>query len=454
MENKRYGRSVSSFSSAVFCIFSDRAYPLFIGALVLLGHTLGAEVPVVVTVLLLTSLSLLTLRSIRPTLAMLILIPYVISREHGPGVPLFSDYLFTSYRPYLLSFCALVLAIALAIYTVRMRLISSAILRGLPLFRSLTLLSVALLLGGLFFSGHTYRDTLFGFFLACSFFIPYVFIFLSLRASSDRETDSYLAYLSWVSLAVITAEVILLYVTDDAPSKEEILFGWGTWTHAGSAIAVRIPLLILGFLKGRAKGGYLFLTALSLISIPLTASRGAMLVGLLSLFLSLLIVIEDKRIRFTLIVSVTVGVLLTVFLFSIGFIDPSLLDGNGRLRIWREGLKYFRSSPIFGIGYYSADFGTFTALHGMPDMAHNTVIQLLSSTGIFGVIAYAVYRFSTVRTVLTAPTRERLLLALSAFSLLFGSLFDNFLFYVTPLFHYSALLAVLALHGEKTNTDA
>lgn len=54
---------------------------------------------------------------------------------------------------------------------------------------------------------------------------------------------------------------------------------------------------------------------------------------------------------------------------------------NGRLFLWKESIKYFNKSPIFGIG-----IRTISSLLG--DDSHNIYIQLLAEVGLIGAITF------------------------------------------------------------------
>ena len=60
------------------------------------------------------------------------------------------------------------------------------------------------------------------------------------------------------------------------------------------------------------------------------------------------------------------------------------LSDNGRFVLLREGIESFKLNPIFGIGFYykHAD---------IPHWFHNSVVQILASTGIFGSVLYGVF---------------------------------------------------------------
>ena len=76
-----------------------------------------------------------------------------------------------------------------------------------------------------------------------------------------------------------------------------------------------------------------------------------------------------------------------------------------------------------------------------PPRWHNTVIQLLASTGVVGLGCYTYHRIDTVRMFLKNRTTENTYLALSIAVLLLTSLLDCHFFNFGPVLFYSIALA-------------
>jgi O-antigen ligase len=353
-------------------------------------------------------------------------------------------------------FSVVILAASLITYTIRKKLFLNPGFCGIPGIVPLVLFCVSLAVSGLLRSGNTVRDLFFGIVLALSFLLPYAFIYSALSSGGDRDALSYFVYISAVSSVVIIFEVFALYLKIPNPAKEEILFGWGTWTLAGSAIASRIPILMLGAYRKKGAWIYMSVAVLSVLSLFMIASRGAILTGILVLLLSIFVMMP-RNLRGIVLITFSILSAITLIVISSNGMAKDMLkaffDDNGRLSIWKRGFEYFLSSPLFGVGYFEPRFGTFSALVGIPDMAHNTVVQLLCASGLFGFFTYIVYRVSTVRILLDRLTPERVLLSLSVSALLLGSLLDNFLFYIVPLFHYSSVLSLAAWQNGENQVD-
>ena len=79
----------------------------------------------------------------------------------------------------------------------------------------------------------------------------------------------------------------------------------------------------------------------------------------------------------------------------------------------------------------------------MPTMAHNTVLELLGSTGLFGLLAYVYYVFSSARILIERPTLLKAMLGLAAFAVVLESLLDVFVFCFYPMLYPLAALAII-----------
>ena len=79
----------------------------------------------------------------------------------------------------------------------------------------------------------------------------------------------------------------------------------------------------------------------------------------------------------------------------------------------------------------------------MPSMAHNTVFELLGSTGIFGLSAYVTYIFESVRICFKKPSLYKTMLGLTVFAIVLESLLDVFVFCFYPMLYPLAALAII-----------
>lgn len=336
------------------------------------------------------------------------------------------------------------------------------------------LLSGMLILGGGYllagaFSGHYfhngYGNLLFGFIQFISVFLMY---FLFTGGIKWREAPK--TYLSWTGLCVgfvLLAQLLHIYIAHDVIVDGEIqrgriFSGWGTYNNMGALLTMTIPF-VFHLACTQKKGWPYHLCAVAfLIGVLLTCSRGSILAAVLIYVLSYGVVIykdlHTKSSRLVHIITFAViGILLLLFhdelyrLFRV--LISQGLDPSNRDEIYIEGLKQFGKHPIFGGTFYPLDYApydfsdvaAFSAF--FPPRWHNTVVQLLASCGIVGLLAYGFHRYQTVRLFLVKPTLEKTYVGIFVLALLATSMLDCHFFNIGPTLFYSMALAF----AEKTD---
>jgi O-antigen ligase len=257
---------------------------------------------------------------------------------------------------------------------------------------------------------------------------------------------------------VIIAELSVLFITNEnifingSINKTEVALGWGMWTVLGSSLSVLIPVLFYGFHFNKYPWLYFAVATLTLIFSALTMSRNALLFSLLAYGACVIISCFKGKYK-RLFRIITLSGILALIVFTVVLWDKiyALLSSyfelgltlNGREHLWPAAIDNFLSSPIFGKGFYGLDVTTDFSYGPLALQAHNTVLQLLSATGIIGFMAYAYYRYHTLKPVFVRPTLRKTFMAMSVMVLLLGSLLDNFIFFIYPTFHYTVALVVI-----------
>ncbi len=337
------------------------------------------------------------------------------------------------------------------------------------------LLPSMLILGGAYlmsgaFSGHYFdngvRSILFAFIQFVSVFLLY-FVLTGAVKWEDVPRD----YIAWTGLCigfVILCQLTHIYIShcvivDGEILRERIYSGWGTYNNVGALLTMMIPFAFQ-LACSRKRGLIYHLCALAfLFGVVMTCSRGSILVAIAIYVLSYSIVIyKDLHTKSSVLIHfitiIVVGLLIGFFhkdlyqLFHV-LIDRGL-DPSNRIEIYLEGLKQFLKHPIFGGTFYATDyvpyeFSNIAAFSSFfPPRWHNTVVQLLASSGIVGLIAYGYHRLGTLMLFAKKPTLGKAFIALSIMALLGTSMLDCHFFNVGPTLFYSMALAF----AEKANT--
>ena len=317
-------------------------------------------------------------------------------------------------------------------------------------------------------SGWSASSLLFGVLQAVAYTMLYLFFLCGLRVEDTDELTDYFITVSAFSAVLLILQVAGIYLTSDSiiadgsVVKESIVFGWGIWNTAGVCLAVLIPMCFLGAYRAKKPYAYLALAAITFGAAVLTLSRNALLFGAIAFAFCIIVCCFGKKNRRVFVCVTAAGVLLVIgglFLFRekisvilADFLERGFSD-NGRYVLWETGINNFLDSPIFGVGFFAFVSDTFETVTFMPDMAHQTIVQLLSAMGIVGLVSYGFYRFKTLTLFLKRPSVEKLLLLCSVLVLLFESLLDNFVFYFLPLFHYTLSLVIAEKSLREANLE-
>lgn len=444
--------------------FTGRVYPAVVMLLVALSHIFGLEIYLGLISIALVSLALLVCDTARPAIPFVVSFVFQLSLKNAPGIPTYSDYLFTGARlVFVVIFGALLFSSAV-IFSVRNRIFSGMNFKNTRMLLPLLILSLGFLFNGVFSSGFSFPSFLYGLMQSLCYTLIFLFFSKGLKREKAEEISEYFTYVSAILALTLLVELFALYLTgavisDGSIVKENLLFGWGIWNTAGVSLAVLIPVIFLGVLKGKNPLFYLCVTILTALGIVFTMSRNALLFGAAVTFICFLLGCirgENRKLcRYTLTFALICIAFAAIFfadeirtVFN-DFINRGFSD-NGRFELWREGFKSFLCAPVFGSGFFdfSSDL-TFDVAAFLPKMAHNTFIQILSCMGVFGLLCYLFYRYKSLEPFWKKPNLSKTMLLLSVLVMLGESLLDNFVFYFLPTLHYSVSLAVAERFYEE-----
>ncbi len=345
-----------------------------------------------------------------------------------------------------------------------------------PMFWTVVALSVAFMLGGLFYSHYTILNFVYG--LALAGVLIGFYIFSCGNIKIDEKTFIRIAYYFiavFGTAALFLAVAYLTYdgvIVDGKVMRGKLVFGWGTYNQLGLLLAMAIPAWF--YLAGKHKYGFGFLLGglANLVVVFLSMSRQAMVMGtVIFVACCVWLLIWDKGKKRIINASIMGAVVLVGFIglaimhdkvlpFFSSFLQ-GLATGNGRTRLWEEGMQNFLHKPLFGVGFFDplAEEGNVGFTNGklsniIPRMCHNTFFQLISSCGLVGLVAYVVHRTQTVISVINNITNERVFVVMLLGVLLLMSLLDNHIFYFIMTAVYTLLVSLLAVTEKKDKKDA
>ncbi|MEK6680435.1 MAG: O-antigen ligase family protein [Nitrospirota bacterium] len=161
-------------------------------------------------------------------------------------------------------------------------------------------------------------------------------------------------------------------------------------------IILVLPVILyrLRMAVGSIKYLYLLIASLVLVSLGLSFTKGAWIVGFIELVIWGLFI--DRKILMFLIVVIIIGAAgLTMTsghrLSEKGLIEQYRDSDSVRIRLWKFGIIHLKDSPVFGIGYGRKNFATVYPEFFKKDIqhfhTHNTFINIGLELGIPGLIA-------------------------------------------------------------------
>ncbi len=436
---ERYSPILSRF-------FGGKLYAAAVALLVVIGHSTKLEFYFNFPIMISAYLALLFCDSIRAFLPTLLTLVYQINYTHG-----FSDYYFTPPVFVILIVMVSVLALCFIFYFVRN--IAPKISTRSPMLLPLLLLGVGLLCNGLFSGVWVIKNLFYAVLQIFAYILLFYTFYYGLSDEDSGEMIEHLTFLAAMVSLVISGELAVLYLTKDALFadggivKEEVHLGWGMWNPIGFSLTVLIPLLMRGAMVGKHKNLYLIGAFITWGFAVLSMSRNALLFS--TLFMAACVIIGcfagERRTLFRILLGIGITAAVGVVVLFYDKLMPlveKFFDDNGRYDLWRTAIENFLASPIFGKGFYGFGQGNVFAAF-LPWLAHNTVLEYLSATGIIGTAAYIYYRASTFVPVFRRISYNKLMLLLPILVTLFMSFIDNYAFHIYTTFIYSLCLALI-----------
>ena len=289
--------------------------------------------------------------------------------------------------------------------------------------------------------------------------VPYVLFCVGVEWKYARK--DYFAWVGFCTGCLLVAQIVWIYltagvVTDGVIDRNQIFTGWGMRNNIGGLLAMMITFAFC--LAARYRRGWIGTVAGTVfyIAVCLTCSRSSMLFGGLIYIVCIVLMLHYARNRKGNTVALVLlgaggGMILLLFYEPLLRLFSDLLDNalepSSRDVIYTEGFKLFLQHPVFGSTFYPTvyapwEWSTAAGFTGFfPPRWHNTVIQLLASCGIVGLLAYGVHRIQTIRLFWKNPLREKVFIGCSILTLLLCSLLDCHFFNIGPVLFYAMALA-------------
>lgn len=431
--------------------YNGKLYASIIGLLVVVGCTTGLEVELFAVVVASFLLGCCVAYDFRFALVPFLCTVFFVSIKNAPNITGFRDHFFQKHILITLGISFGLLIVGTIVFAIRNRRRRNA-MPWKGFFLSMAIFCLGMALNGVFNEAYTVKNLLYALQFPAVLLLLYTVFALYVRF--DESAFTYFMYALVVSGMVICLELVACYLFGNILVNGEIVrsaiaLGWAVQTTIGGMIAFLMPACF--YFAAVHKRGWIFylLGLFEMLCILLSQSRGALLTGALVLLLSVIFLCvfgPNRRINRW----ITGGLVLLSVISVIFMLDKVLVlfrdfltrgfDDNGRYYRWELGLDKFLHFPIFGAGFYDNGIVSDWDIQIYPELYHNTIIQVLASTGIIGTAAYLWHRVTTVMRVAKKPSLYKTYLGLCILACLAFCMLDVMLFITYPLIFYTVIL--------------
>ncbi|MDD5031774.1 MAG: O-antigen ligase family protein, partial [Patescibacteria group bacterium] len=313
-------------------------------------------------------------------------------------------------------------------------------------------------------------ERMLGFFHLLHFLILYFIIITVMRSWTDWR-DLFLAFIIFGVLVSFHGIGQRLEIIKSPWGPGRVIATIGNAAYVGAYAIFNLFFIFILFFKTKDKFWRAVLAASSfivLLALIFSGTRGAYLgfgAGLMLMLFLLAVLSRNKKARiysllflFILIISVT-GLFLNrdsafvksnSFLARLANISMSSSTMQTRFISWRAAASDFFSHPLLGTGlgnyaiifdkYFDPTFYNYTRSETYFDQAHNNLIDIVSTTGLFGLLAYLLIFISALACLIRGFKKKTV--SSADFILLIGLIAAYF---IQNLVVFDALVTYIAL---------
>ncbi len=447
---------------------ASRFFPFITAALIIACYYASLDIVAIIYIGITGTLIFLLLDDVSPILTDLLFMSVFVSYKNTPNSGRGDSNYYL--QPQILAPLCIIVAILVA--SAVFRLVVLGVKKKFsftPMFFGLCALSVTLIMNGVLGEKYYLLNLMFGF--ALSLIFLGLFAILKDNLVTDKNTFERIALNFTAFSLLLVIELIVAYFTIDGiftdgnVDRSKLVFGWGAYTQYGAYLVMCIPCVV--YLAGKYKYGFpltLYSFVLVIASVMCFCRQAMVCTAVIYPVCLIILFIKGKNklpnliiLAAALIASIVVAGLYQDYMFKFFetiFANIKIdgeLYGSGRMELYRTALKHYKQNPIFGIGFYymTPSGGGKIGFSLVPQMYHNTILEMMGACGTFGLIAYLVHRALTVISYFRKITLERTFIALTILSLLIVSLLDNHVFNIFPTMIYTYLISVLVKSEDR-----
>ena len=323
------------------------------------------------------------------------------------------------------------------------------------------------MLAGVFSNYFEFKGVFYPLLVFSSISIPY-FILLYIIDWKKVHAEHFMWVMSTYGIAVSLEVIYMVIVTKSGSDMfiswyGEMYTGWGMRNNIAGQIALCAAAPMYLALKKKYPLAFLWMPVLMIGACLLINSRGGSVTATLIFIAGLVIFLMKTNNRARIETGILYGAVILAgvvfaivkkdvffdlfgrfFSYDLKNIDIAKLT-EGRIDTWKHGIAHFGENELFGVGFYQCEdyiFGNFSTGF-VPARYHNTIVQLLAATGLFGFCAYVFHRCQTLMMTFKKPTLEKTFIFFTVAALLISSLTDNHFFNIGPGLNYCIALAFI-----------
>lgn len=475
-ESRTLKANTGKITGFIKSALASKVFPYVAAALMLLCYYTGGDMVAIYFLVITGILMLFFLDDLTPGITLFLYLLVMISYKNSPSMHSGNSTYFYQPAIYIQISILAVLLLGSVAYRI-IKTFTGKKFKPSAVFYTLCALSVVFLLNGIFSEGYKPMNLVYGLIMAGVYLG--IFVLIKDNVKIDKHSYEYIAN-AFLSLSfLLVAELAVAYLTTDSIyvngtiDRNSLSFGWGVYNTMGMLLLLCIPSVT--YLASLYKHGYIF-SAYSVILVIccfLSMSRQSMLGCIIIYPVCLFLLFRNtkhKKVNAVIfIVAAIAGLVLLVLkwnsfigavkqIFSTIYDESGELYGNGRIRAYIIATEDFKRAPILGAGFYSPlmenSMENAAGLDFIPLFYHNTILQMMASCGLVGLVVYTVHRIYTVFSFCNNINYPRSYICATISVLLILSLLDVHMFDILPTLVYSYLLAVLVASEKppKENT--
>ncbi len=252
--------------------------------------------------------------------------------------------------------------------------------------------------------------------LVIVFALGYSFFVVTNQDRTDKkDLIEYVIKTLFVMGGVMCAQMIIFFAglggidnVINVCANKSVDIGWAGPNNVAPTLAMAIPAtLYLCIRKNKATPILVMFAMLEYLFIICTGCRGAILLTSIALLPMIMYVIVKSENKLLFGISISAIILVAVVLVAFYGDKVSVvvtatlnkgLSSSGRSDgLWPEAIETFKRWPIFGSGW-DYKLGGFTSDKYTPYFYHSTLLQVMATMGVCGMIAFVFFYFFRYRT--------------------------------------------------------